>query len=406
MNEAAARWRQEIVGYLLTVQGCTRIRRIEAWEMLGTAYLLRRSEYHVRKGYRYLMKAMSKRFSDPKKPLLKRILPRIAAYGDRLECRTVAELEALQSGDSELLYLEALIVKERILGKSSAKVPKVLVNSCDTYDGPRRTDLKIKQWLHALELSQANVKALIWDDLTFVVEGLSEIYSRQPEIIGFEDLEKFIELSLNEVDFISDELVHPFCIPEQAHQYETLLEKVVRSVMGLFWIATKVNRSNSQDLTLCKLGYEFVHRDEVFYPRSLMYVISDEFKMGQLTFPNEDLIWFLIHCGMYVTMSDDEKNTPLHLMAALTPPSYDPEAFHGILAALIEAGLHLDSPNMDGVTPKNILIKNSRPAPPATIQHVNKFQTLKCEAAKIIKKHNIPYVDVLPGDLEDFIEIH
>ena len=161
---------------------------------------------------------MNERFSDPKKPLLKRVLPRIAAYGDRLECQTVVELEALQGGDPELLYLEALIMRERILGRSCAKVPRVLINSCDTYVGPRRTELKIKQWLHALELSQVYVRALISDDLTFIVEGLSEIYSRQPEMIRFEDLEEFIELSLNEVDYISDELGHPLCTPEQVHQ--------------------------------------------------------------------------------------------------------------------------------------------------------------------------------------------
>ena len=137
-----------------------------------------------------------------------------------------------------------------------------------------------------------------------------------------------------------------------------------------------------------------------------MYVICDVFTMGQVSFPNEDLIRFLIHCGMYITTSDDEGNTPLHLVAALTPPSNDPEAFHGILAALLEAGLHLDSPNVDGITPTNILIQNSKPAPPSAMHLVNKFQSLKCLAAKIIKTHNIPYVDVLPGDLADFIEIH
>ncbi len=49
------------------------------------------------------------------------VLPPLEAYENRVECATVAELEQIKD-DSDLIHLESLIVRERILGKQTSSI--------------------------------------------------------------------------------------------------------------------------------------------------------------------------------------------------------------------------------------------------------------------------------------------
>ena len=65
------------------------------------------------------------------------MLPPLEAYENRVECATVAELEQIKD-NSDLIHLESLIVRERILGKQrnncqqNNTVIEIFVNICLT----------------------------------------------------------------------------------------------------------------------------------------------------------------------------------------------------------------------------------------------------------------------------------
>ncbi|CAF1179103.1 unnamed protein product [Didymodactylos carnosus] len=121
-------------------------------------------------------------------------------------------------------------------------------------------------------------------------------------------------------------------------------------------------------------------------------------------YPCEASTRLLIQCGADVNAFDQQRNTPLHIIAQWKPVETDGafRTLQTIVRLLIDNGAHLDVVNSNDQTPQMC-------AETKTAETLLKSQTkisLKCITARYVKKLKIDYQPHVSKTLFDFIEIH
>ncbi|CAF1605874.1 unnamed protein product, partial [Didymodactylos carnosus] len=163
--EAALNLNVSVVDYFTddTSNLFSQLECIEAFELLATSY----TDYYVdnsntEKLYEYLLKAMQLRYSDPNKPILKAVLPPSETYENHIECNTLEELKLIQH-NADSLFMEAFVVRERILGpKHETLIPNLLYRGA-AYADQKRFDRCFSLWLRALDVKKSNDELKIDD---------------------------------------------------------------------------------------------------------------------------------------------------------------------------------------------------------------------------------------------------
>jgi Fem-1 family protein b len=233
---AAERTKAHIVEYFISTNLCTELEKVEALELLGSSYANDKDNYDLEKAYYYMEWAMRSRFSHERHPLLKTPLPPIVAYDNRVECQTLEELESIQS-KSSALHMEALVIRERILGKHNPELPHPVIFRGAVFADSARFDRCLQLWLHALRLRTLNCVSIKKDLLRFA-QVFSQIINIGQEL-PFDTLTEVIMTVINELkrnkeslDKCSDE------ITKEATQEE--LDDNLHTVLYLLVIVTKV----------------------------------------------------------------------------------------------------------------------------------------------------------------------
>lgn len=89
----------------------------------------------------------------------------------------------------------------------------------------------------------------------------------------------------------------------------------------------------------------------------------------------------------------------------------------------VEAGMHVDSVNLDGLTAAQLATRKYKRIAQFPIENkipylisasiealVRRYDSratgLKCLASRVIAHHKIPYKDIVPKQLETFIQLH
>ena len=115
-------------------------------------------------------------------------------------------------------------------------------------------------------------------------------------------------------------------------------------------------------------------------------------------FPSMDVIRLLIECGADPNARDNDLNTALHVAASASAKP----AKAALVQTLLECGVHLDAVNREGKAFSDVL----RAQPIHELVNVTQFSTLQCLAAKAVQKYAIPYRNLLPASLSDFVDLH
>ena len=115
-------------------------------------------------------------------------------------------------------------------------------------------------------------------------------------------------------------------------------------------------------------------------------------------FPSMDVIRLLIECGADPNARDNDLNTALHVAASASAKP----AKAALVQTLLECGVHLDAVNREGKAFSDVL----RAQPIHELVNVTQFSTLQCLAAKAVQKNAIPYRNLLPASLADFVDLH
>lgn len=152
---------------------CSVLETIEAEELLGSAFAsAEHGICNLEKSFEHLQLALKLRsFHHLTKPLRQSVDD---IFEHRQECQTAEELEAIRF-NSEHMHLEALLVRERILGPGNDEFRYSIVYRGAILADTGRYDRAIAFWMYEFGLARQYAKPIIPDDLRQFVALFSDM---------------------------------------------------------------------------------------------------------------------------------------------------------------------------------------------------------------------------------------
>ena len=410
---AAECGREHIVSFFLTQPDCSRLARIEALELLGASFANDKETYDLAKTYNYLLKAMALRMVDNRLEMSSKeeyqgIIEKpnfepIPAYGNHRECRTLRDVELLQN-NRDALHMEALTIRERILGSKNPEIPHPVIFRGAVFADNGRFDRCIALWMHAMVLRQVNGRSIHKDLLRF-----SQVFSQMVTIsvdLEFKDVENVIHHGLAELQNHQKAGLSSLC--EKSSSAE-MYQANILSMIYLITIALSVVRSAEQMDALYRLIYKFLKINPClkngYTPLHIILdpmICVDDFHVNSVVvFPDKKTVSAFLACGADVDALDSSRCTALHVITDANLRADKETTRQDIIKMLLEHGAHCDVTNSKGETPHCLA---SGPTLNTLLTHGN--VTLRCLAARCIRSHNIPFKDHIPRCLEEFVEWH
>ncbi|KAJ3595908.1 hypothetical protein NHX12_002320 [Muraenolepis orangiensis] len=384
LKVAAESCKADVVELLLAHADCDAASRIEALELLGASFANDRENYDIQKTYHYLRLAMLERHRDPARPVPKEpAAAPVRAYGGRRECLTPQELEAVRH-DRDVLHMEGLMVRERILGSDNIDVSHPIIYRGAVYADNMEFDRCIELWLHALRLRQKGNRNTHKDLLRF-----AQVFSQMvhlKEAPRASAVEQVLACSVLEIrrSAVRMEAAPEAERPQAADNYESNLF----TFLYLVCISAKTACGEEERARINKQIYTLVRLD----PRSregsslLHLAISsstpvDDFHTNDVCgFPSSQVTKLLLDCGADVNAVDREGNSPLHVIVQYHRPISDFLTLHAIIIGLVEAGAHTDMTNKQQKTP----LDRSTTGVSEILLKTQIKMSLKCLAARAV----------------------
>lgn len=421
---AAERTREAVVELFLNRAGLlTREEQIDALELMGASFANDKDNYSLVKAFRYLISAMELRFEDPDNEVRKPILPPIPAYEHWIECQTMQDLQAIRYNHNSL-HMESLTIRERILGRHCPEVAHSIVFRGAVCADNGRFDRCESLWLHAMHLKQQNSLSIQRDLLRF-----AQLFSQMLSInvsLRFTNVTDVLAACVEELGQNQQKMATPGpkdLIEVIAEEHELNIV----TVLYLITIITKLLKRSPQpeDITEDNMRdvYRLIYRlnqmsvklrdDQSLLHLSVNGVTPvDDFHTDDICrFPCTDTVKLLLRCGASVSVVDVDRNTPLHTLCstlqtvAIRMSDDDVRALVKELTEIfIEAGIHLDAVNIEGLKASQVCVQNSLG------NFIRGYEaraiTLQCLAARCIAQHRVPYKNIIPRQLEPFVQLH
>lgn len=263
--------------------------------------------------------------------------------------------------------MEALTVRERILGVHCPEVAHPVVFRGAVCADNGRFDRCEALWLHALDLRQGNNISVQRDLLRF-----AQLFSQK---LGIETIDLrvgnvllVLQSTIFELERNQDKMINP----GPKDDFETIMEEYETNIftaLYLLTIMTKLMKNRHSKITvenlkdLYRMVFQLNRMDVKLRDgqRLLHLAVNgvspvDDFHTSDVCkFPCLDTVKLLLHCGATVDCVDCERNTPLHTLASTFQNFRLASAelllkVEDITKLFINAGIHLDSVNCDGQT--------------------------------------------------------
>ncbi|XP_036391567.1 protein fem-1 homolog B [Megalops cyprinoides] len=404
LQVAAENCKVEVVELFLTNTDCDVRSRVEAVELLGASLATDRDNYDLAKAYLYLDLGMVERYCDPDDVLAKEVLPPIEAYGGREECCTQEELTAIRQ-DSIAMRMEGLIVRERILGSSGFDIAPNIVHCGTIFADSLEFDRCIELWLHALALRQRGNHSAHNDLLRFAQVFTKMIQLSVP--VRARDVETVLRHSVAEIERCAGRAAGAQGL--DLHIAVGNYDFNLFTLLYLVAVSTKMQCNEEGRTRVNKLIYKLLRQDPRIQDGSSLLHLAvstspdDDFHTnGVCRFPNAQVTKLLLDCGARVNAVDREGNSPLHIIAQYNRPVSDFLTLHAVIVSLVEAGAHMDMTNKQKKTP----LDKSTTGVSEILLKTRMKMSLKCLAARAVRKHQIAYRKQVPKSLEEFVELH
>ncbi|XP_004619472.1 protein fem-1 homolog A [Sorex araneus] len=372
---------------------------VEALELLGATYVDKKRD--LLGALKHWRRAMELRHQGgaylpkPEPPQL------VLAYDCSREVSTAEELEALIT-DPDEMRMQALLIRERILGPSHPDTSYYIRYRGAVYADSGNFERCIRLWKYALDMQQSSLEPLspmtassflsFAELFSYVLQDRAAKGSLGTQI-GFADLMGVLYKGVREVE-------RALQLPKEPGD-SAQFTKALAIILHLLFLLEKVEATPEQQ----HLKHQTVYRLLKCAPRGKngftplhMAVDKETTSVGRYPvgrFPSLQVVKVLLDCGADPDSRDFDNNTPLHIAAQNNCPA--------IMNALIEAGAHMDATNAFKKTAYELL--DEKLLARSTIQPFN-YLTLQCLAARALDKNKIPYKGFIPEELEAFIELH
>lgn len=350
------------------------------------------------------------------------------------EVITKEELDAIKD-DPDKIRMQALVVRERILGGAHSDVHYFLrlrgAVYCDMGDVNRCFDL----WIYAVELQQIHLGPLHVSTLA-TLQAFQETFSiALNEVIieaaGRQLGEEALPVSFHQIHTVftkvcvelerlhewGDAPLHEDCSVEgHEHDIEEEKRKLAHIALQLIILA---ERLESAEMTIG--GKESKERRERYVDvrrlvraaltlniRLLHMASCEQDKettshsnaTDDVHFPSTHCIDTLIKAGMNPHTKDNEGRTPLHIILS------NKQVKCSIVKLLLEAGASLYIRDENDETPIEIMKRKSENGSVFRNIVIGKYTSLQDLAALSIQRNKIGYKNVIPVDTIPFVDRH
>ncbi|XP_062843994.1 protein fem-1 homolog A [Trichomycterus rosablanca] len=389
-----------IVEYLVHQPKAKREECIDALELLGATYVDKKRD--LLGAMCYWRRAMTLRQPGDRADLLTKPPPGppVPAYDCAREVTTAEELEALIT-DPDEMRMQALLVRERILGPSHPDTSYYIRYRGAVYADSGDFERCISLWKYALDMQQSNLDPLspmtassflsFAELFSFVLQDRAK---GAPAVrVAFNDLMCVLTKSVREVERA---VVQKDNQPDAAQ-----FTKALSVILHLVFLLEKLECSPSQEHQKKQTVYRLLKlnpRGRNSFTPLHMAVDKDTTAVGRYPvgrFPSPAVAALLLECGADVDSRDSDNNTPLHVAARNGCPK--------LMALLLHAGAHFDATSAHGKTPYDLLEDTDGAR---HVLHPLSHVTLQCLAARAIERHRVSYKGLVSEEMEAFIELH
>ena len=402
---AAVTGHTKIVEFLISRPNSSRTENVDALELLGATYVDKKRD--MLGALNYWKLAMEERLGNSFDVISKPVTrSKIAAYEDAIEASSMEQLDELIS-DPDDMRMQALLVRERILGPAHPDTSYYIRYRGAVYADMGNFDRCIVLWMYALDMQQKILEPLspmTQSSLLSFAELFSfmmtESRNRPTYPVAFQDMMVVFTKAVAELE---KGLTHLAKIPpserDMSH-FNRLLVIIMHLICLICRIQHRMNKN--EDVIFKQMAYKLVRlnsRGTKGYTPLHLACCKDTSSVGRYpvcTFPSGDVANLLIEVGASVNAVDLDHNTPLHVAAMNKPCKTD------VMKVLLEKGAHLDACNLDHKNPMQ-LMRNT------TIYDIVSplnYMSLQCLAARKIIEFGLPYKGHIPQKLETFVQMH
>ncbi|XP_040584018.1 protein fem-1 homolog C isoform X2 [Lepeophtheirus salmonis] len=397
----------EIFDYLVDHLPYSPERVANCFELLGSTFL---DEHHdSQKTIQYWKAACDIREKfGLKKPLTQNAKNN---YTNMREFVDWTELESVAL-DLDAMRMQSLLICERVLGSLHKDTIYRIIYRGAAYADSLQYQYCIDLWKYALELRITKDSILFFDTCytaQALVKLLLDVHEKNsqgiiPTQVRLKDVVSIIELLIKDVALSSGLLkVAPVYIRQRDSH-----DQILCTITNLLYLVTQLpNGEIMLSLELRKKIHHLVHNvnPTTADGSTLLHLTVSESNVlktqniieeGHYSFfPNLEVLKILVECGANVNAMNSTASTPLHIAAV--PQNYRTK----IIELLLKNGAHIDIRDFYGVTPCRLLKDIG-----SCLVNPLKYTTLKCLAAQVISRHNLPFQRQVPAALEAFIDAH
>ncbi|EFX74179.1 fem-1-like protein [Daphnia pulex] len=413
---AAVSGHTHIVEYIVhNLDTVGRKEKIDALELLGATFVDRKRD--MLGALDYWKQAMQIRYESGVCSLPK---PQgqspIAAFENTLEATTVEQLEEAVS-DPDGMRMQALLVRERILGAAHPETSYYIRYRGAVYADTGNFNRCIRLWMYALEMQQSmleplspmtNSSLLSFAELfSFMMAepalGLMAPQRSPPNIppLSFSDVMAVLSRAVREIRAGTLQLSKVAAAERDLTYFHRTLGIIVHLIFLLAKIQPTLN--SLQDHALRKSLYDLVRlnaRSRNGYTLLHLACTRDSTTLSRYpicSFPSTEVIRLLLDVGADPESTDHDGNTALHILAQTQPcPS-------SAVSLVLQRGGHLDQVNLQGRSFAQLL-ENVQPI--HEVVNTLQFTTLKCLCARVIRQHRLLFNGLVPQTLQPFVLKH
>lgn len=392
-----------IVEYIITVPSLVSPKdKIDSLELLGATYVDNKKD--MLGAHRFWKRAMDLRYRNGRLVFPKPIKS-CSVYEGRREVETYDELNELIS-DPDEMRMQSLMIRERVLGPAHPDTSYYIRYRGAVYADSGQFDRCISLWMYALNMQQKMLDPLSpltqgsflsFAELFWFMLGdkTKNAFFPMP-VVRFEDVYLIFWKVVREVE-VSQALMARM---DEKHRDLISFHRLLVIALQILTVLLTLEKSPEDDFKFRKTAYELVKLKPLGTSGwSLLHIASSQNstvgRFAMKIFPAPKTIQFLVEVGGDINTRDEDGNLPLHVAAE--SKSCSPE----LIQVLLDCGGHIDEVNEAKKTFEDLTTIKLHPV-------VDKmpYLTLKCLAARVVGRNQVPYKGIVPASIESFIQVH
>ncbi|KAK2140625.1 hypothetical protein LSH36_1289g00007 [Paralvinella palmiformis] len=401
---AAVTGHTRVVEYLIRREYCAPVQKVEALELLGATYVDKKRD--MSGALKYWRMALSERIGENMPEKSSHTSP-VAAYENATEFRTEEDLNNIVS-DPDAMRMQALLVRERILGPAHPDTSYYIRYRGAVYADIGKFDRCVTLWMYALDMQQKILEPLSpMTQSSFL--SFAELFSymmtesrhKKVHHVSFDDMVTVYRKAVTEMERGNKQMKDSSSTPDKD---VASLNRLLIIILHLTSLLCKIESQLSKEerFTFRKMVYDLVKTKPCGlrgYTLLHLACSRNTTTVGRYpvcSFPSADVVRLLLDVAAPVDAVDQDGDTALHVAASNKPCTTE------IVRMLLEAGSHHDCCNQEHKTPYQLLSGVGISEISSPLQYV----TLQCLAARTIIEEGIQYKGRIPNRMYKFVEMH